>query len=315
MNRKENLRIVGGILAIILVFFVVYFALTWISNFEIWHGVPRLILILLPLIGGWGLATVAGKNLLEGKRSLAVATVSLLLIISLSYLGGFPFLKNIGPGSDSPGGNIPDNENLSGTEHTLFKYKASFQYLSSADNGPIEKDLFLVFPCPNLGNKPALSEDNLFWQLWASEEENGENILYLEMENSIGKKFISPRKRSPDFLPPFLENTSHGPKIWIQFHSGFPKPENALYKGERVVIIGKFSVQENKTDYLRISNDKGEIWASIAGYSKNEFMEINGRVQVNLSEKENGKFETISNYIGTEWKLLPNKWEGFRLDN
>ncbi|KXB02273.1 hypothetical protein AKJ44_00960 [candidate division MSBL1 archaeon SCGC-AAA261F17] len=119
-----------------------------------------------------------------------ILTITIIAIIAVGLLWITKPWQKIG---GEEGGETGENQQLTENQqegggidvppgYTLFKYQASFQYLSSSDNAPIANDLFMVFPCPNIDNKPVIpigpdtDAENTGWQLIAHYIENNENV-------------------------------------------------------------------------------------------------------------------------------------------
>lgn len=148
MNNKK----ISRIFAVIVVFVISFFILDQIFSLEIWQDTPQFISILIPLIGAWGISTAIGEKLISGKKAAIIATACLLVVAPLFH---WQYIGKLTEGGKNQTGtdNQQKTENIPTTEKTLFKYEATFQYLSSEDNDPIEKALFLVFPCPTIDSK------------------------------------------------------------------------------------------------------------------------------------------------------------------
>lgn len=236
---NNNRGIITGVIISSLGLTISFFALNYSFGLHIWSCFFGLSAALVTLAGVWTLSTASGERLMSRKKAIVLTIVCLMVIVPIVwwYYGGN--LAGLDP--DSTNGDNQLSEE--GDQKILFKYIASFQYLSSKDNGPISSDLFLVFPCPTVDNDPVLNVnteggaseekpklENVKWQLLREYENNNTTIQRIQVENGISGEFIEPRTEKPFIHSPWISDTSHGPKVWYQFNSGLA--EAAFYQNE-----------------------------------------------------------------------------------
>jgi hypothetical protein len=236
---------------------------------------------------------------------------AIALVVIVVAAGVFVLLRR--GGGETGDGELPGDNAHAG--EVLFKYEASFTYLSSEDNGPIESDLFLVFPCPLIDNEPALTAENLLWQLWGPVEgENGASWLELEVDNGRVFRLVGERTSFSEMFgySTFINNTSHGAKVWLRFA---PWPDNALYQREKALVKAEFAVPLVYENRVTLVDNWSGVYAAYAGYISEGFKEINGEFWVELSKKIDNQFQAVAEHSETEWTLLPNEWCEYRLDS
>jgi hypothetical protein len=227
---------------------------------------------------------------------------AIALVVIVVAAGAFVLLRRGGGGTGD--GELPGDNAHAG--EVLFKYEASFTYLSSDDNGPIESDLFLVFPCPLVDNEPALTAENLLWQLWGPiEGENGASWLELEVDNGRVFQLVGERTSfSPLFTySTFIDNTSHGPKIWLQFG---PYPDN-IYQGEKALVKAEFAVPLEHENRDTLVDNHGGIYAWYSGWTGDNVVTVEGSFKTELS-KINDNYETISSFSRTKDNINRYAW-------
>lgn len=324
-------RIAGGVAAIASAFMISFLVLSHFLGVEMWADLPVWLAFLIPPAGAWGISSALGERIMSGKRAAAVATICLIVIVPAFHWKNNNFSLQCcgGTGENEAGDNHLSIENQK-PKDVLFEYRASFQYLKSGDNEPLDQ-LFLIFPCPTVDNDPVLDVDtkggtdptpqleNVTWQLWMHYENNGENIHQLEVENGIAAGLVKPRAEKPSIHKPWVENTSHGPKIWYQFGTSFE--DFAFYPGEMARIKAVFSVPKQDSDKVTLVNKQGGVYAAASGYTmekKNNynFLVFDGKFKVSLSKVVDGQVQTVNEYSETEWELLPEvEWQDYRLDS
>ncbi len=324
-------RTITGTITIAVIFVVSFFLFDWFLTLRIWEGLSRWGAILAILAWSWVLSAGIGGRLISGKKAAVIATVCLLVVTPVAwwYFGGIP--SGWGPSSSEEtelevGGDETENQpSEKQYEGTLFKYTASFRYLSSKDNGPITNVLFLVFPCPTIDNRPAvdivgqgdtrLASENVTWQLRVHYENDGQKYIQIEMENGIPGQLVTPRKKAPTVFRPWLENTSHGLKIKYQFD--MTSSENAFYHNEEAWFETKFLVPENKADRVTLVDNQDGVYAWNAGFIDENFKKVNGLFHAELSKWTGSKFNSLESYIGTEYTVIftPDEWQEYRLDS
>lgn len=258
------------------------------------------------------------------QNKAIVITIIIILAIGLLWITK-PWQKLDGESEGGETGENHQGENIIEYEGTLFRCTASFQYLSSEDNGPIEDQLFLVFPCPTIDNKPAVligdpvpgsgtehPIENLRWGLIAFYENDSENIWHVEMENGVPATFVPPRENAPDYIPPSVENTSHGPKVWFQLSYGFPEPENVLYQNEIIQVSTKFLVTENNENKVTLVDNQGGVYVGADGYTGDNYKQIRYSMEAKLSKWVNTHFRTVENYSMIEGNQAEAEWIDMR---
>jgi hypothetical protein len=226
---------------------------------------------------------------------------AIALVVIVVAAGAFVLLRRGGGGTGD--GELPGDNAQAG--EVLFKYEASFTYLSSEDNRPIESDLFLVFPCPLIDNEPALTAENLLWQLWGPVEgENGASWLELEVDNGRVFRLVGERTSFSEMFgySTFIYNTSHGPKVWLRFA---PWPDNSLYQREKVWVKAEFAVPLVYENRVTLVDNHGGIYGGADGYSYDGHKPIRYSMELSLSKKINNVLEAIGTFGYIAENLLP----------
>ena len=277
-----------------------------------YDGLSQAVTLGLPLALAWFVAAVVGRNIVPAPHALALATVCLLVATPAAYvLRGQPSHDTVTPGGD----NAQAGE-------VLFKYEASFTYLSSEENVTL-MGYYVLFPCPTVDGEPALTADNLRWQLWGPVEgENGARWMELEVDNNyifqrVGLRENIPFENRPGFgygwpgSPFHLPNNSfittfglHGFtwKIVLQNDS------DNLYPGEILKSIGSFSVPAEKADKVTLEEDNeivrqenGKVLAAKSLYILDENGEpveitLDLSFRVKLSKQIENNFVVVKEY-------------------
>ena len=259
----------------------------------------------VPLVVAWLIAAALGRNLLPARHALALATICLLVAAPIAFYGPWR-----APGVD--GGGVQPGDNAQAGE-VLFKYEASFTYLESDDNGPVEANIFLLFPCPIINNKPVFENlevdhqvriKNMRWQLWGPVEgENGARWMELEVDNG---RLIQAVGERPSFSPvelcvywTWVGATSYGPKVWLQFSLQL---DNCIYRGERAYVEGTFTVPNSDVNKVTLVDNQGGVhaqydgrnWVWIDGEGSGiKIKRVNGEFWTRLSKQVGENFETV----------------------
>lgn len=323
-EMRPSYKLAIGVIATIVVFTLTFYFASRFFGLNIWSELqaPEWFLILV-LPSGIALlfGTLTGGNFISTKKAAIVATLCLLVISPIGWwhFGGANFWQGQEGGMSGGGDNQLENQAPEEQRQgTLFKYQASFRYLSSEDNGPIDSKLFIVFPAPNINNKatvemvagPSSDLENVMWQLVAHYENNEEDWMQVEMENNIPGEFVYPRKDVPLDSSPYLDNTSHGPKIWNELTTW---GDNAFYQGEESLIEVEFLVPNEKADEVTLVDNWGGVYAGVDAYfGKDEgYKRIIGSFKVNLSKEVEGKYVSLESYKITEKNMgtLDNWWK------
>ncbi|KXB00395.1 hypothetical protein AKJ35_01300 [candidate division MSBL1 archaeon SCGC-AAA833F18] len=191
--------------------------------------------------------------------------------------------------------------------YTLFRYAASFQYLNSEDNEPIGDEIFIVYPCPNVDNEPVVANENFTWQLLAHYTENGENVWQVEVDNGTPALMVEPRENAPNYSPPDILNTSHGPKVWLHLiHSGL-NSRDALFQNEIARIEAEFLVPDENADKVTLVDNQGGIYFNAGPYSEG-YKPIRYSVEVSLSKWVGDTFESLGTFSAIADNLPEYAW-------
>jgi hypothetical protein len=250
-NEKPWKTTTGAVVTIV-AFVVTLLVLLRVFGPEILGELPALLALGVPLALAWVLAAGAGKHLMPLRRSLALATACLLVAVPLVYW-------------QWEGAEEGEEEGPPEAEEVLFKYEASFTYLSPGENEPLV-GYSVLFPCPTVNGEPAITKENLCWQLWGPIDKQ----LELEVDNNDVIQFIGQRENQPY---PWVD-------IWDLEHSyGLPgephhKPwlgylveysvtwkiliQNAfdnLYPGEKLKSIGYFTLPAERAKRVTLEED------------------------------------------------------------
>lgn len=310
-----NSKILTGFFIASFVFATSFFALDCFFSLHICASLPSGIAVFGIFFGAWTLSTASGDRLISRKKAVVLTIVCLMVIIPIVwwYYGGN--VPNLEP--DSPG---EDNQlSGQGKQKVLFKYTASFQYLSSKDNSPISNDLFIVFPCPTVDNEPVLNVntkegaseekpnlENVTWQLLREYENDNTTIKRIQIENGIPGEFIEPRTEKPSQLQPWIGDTSHGPKVWYQFNSGLA--EAAFYQNEIARIEAKFTVPAEKADEVTLVDNQGGIYAGADGYTSKGHKPICYSMEILIFERVDDEWKKDSFEYMAEEPLPEYAW-------
>jgi hypothetical protein len=181
-----------------------------------------------------------------------------------------------------------------------FRYEASFGYLESADNEPIE-NVALRFPCPTIENKsPYVPVPN--WALYY-QDENGR--LHLQMTNQLIIRLMGNRTTALGILALGLEeNTRHGVKISYVL--------DELYPREVFLITTFLSIPVEKSDKITLSEQKdNQKTAAYYHYPLEQKIDLSFWAQ--LSKKTDDNFERLEEFSRTAenaeygwWWLYPS---------
>ncbi len=257
----------------------------------------------------------SGKTgLTSRKKAIVIITIILLVgIIAFSW-NYLPYLKNSHTGNQ---GSFENSQYENESDETVLKYKFSFEYLDSKDDGPVEKVLFLVFPCPKLDNKVILETENMEidqnprlenikYSLWTEYENEGENIHQLEIENNNIVELVKPRNNSPSIHKPWLQNTSHGIKVWFQFSMA---PEaHAFYQGEKAKGVATFKVPKEKVDEVNLKDNFGGVFFGANAYNMDGYRPIHYQVDLSIYRRVDGDLKTIKKFSATAENLSRYTW-------
>ncbi len=257
------------------------------------------------------------KGLSTKKRVIIITTILLIGAVILFSWTKLPYLKNLQithVGKDED--NLESGKSTKYPKKAIIEYKVSFKYLGSRDNIPIEKALFLVFPCPQIDNEVVIDTEegddespkleNIRWQLWSQYENNEENILQLEMENGSFVEPVKPRESSPLVHEPWLQDTSHGPKIWFQF--SMTHKADAFHIGEEARAVVSFAVPENKKEELSLKDNQGGVFFGANAYRMEGYMPIHYSVNVSIFSEVSGESKRVKEFGATGENLARYSW-------
>jgi len=200
---------------------------------------------------------------------------AIALVVIVVAAGAFVLLRRGGGGTGD--GELPGDNAHAG--EVLFKYEASFTYRGSENNVPLMGYL-IAWPCPTVDGNPALTRENLRWQLWGPiEGENGARGLELEVDNNNVSHFVGMREEN--FTYPWTDNWG-----FVHEYGVFAEPSHAIYTWEEYGITWKIDIQHNWDNLY-----PGEQLRSIAYFS----LPVENENLVTLEEdneivrQENGK--------------------------
>jgi len=257
----------------------------------------------LPLALAWLVAAGVGTNIVSKKHSLALATVCLLVATPAAYvLRGQPSHDTVTPGGD----NAQAGE-------VLFRYEASFTYLSSEENLPMV-DYSVQFPCPTVDGEPAVKRENLRWQLWGPVEgENGARWLELEVDNNNVLRWVGRRASSPPdnnfYLSPLGEPfhlISGGMNRWdntITWKIGLAFYLDNMYVGEMLKSKYQFTLPIELENEVTLRENDGRIISALAW--RNGVLEVWDGPQEDLMLKLSASFSVrLWKHIGDDFVIV-----------
>jgi len=248
------------------------------------------------------------------------ATIALVVIVVAA--GVFVLLRRGGGGTGD--GELPGDNAQAG--EVLFKYEASFTYRGSENNVPLMGYLVL-FPCPTVDGEPALTAENLRWQLWGPVEgENGARWLELEVDNNNVFQWVGERASSPPdndfYLSPLTKPHDMKPDnnfIMVYGCYGFnwkvffQNDFDNLYPGEQLRNIAYFSLPVKNENLVTLEEDNevvrqenGEVLAAkvVGDMGLSEPIPIDLSYQVKLSKKVDNDFVMVKSYSRTRENCL-----------
>jgi len=199
MTKKSLGRLVAGIVASVVIFVLIVLAFG--STLE-W---PTSLATLGITVGtAWFFAAGVGAKIEGGKWSVALPTLLAIGLIASTLSVGIPWdLKFLG--SQSSGENVE------------FRMEASFAYLGSENNLPIE-NVAIRFPCPNIENVALPTKT--FWSLYYLDDDN---VLVLEADQNRTYGFRGDRNDTLMIYLSGIEPTYDGPKIYYNFNKLYPR--------------------------------------------------------------------------------------------
>jgi hypothetical protein len=235
---------------------------------------PRTLAVALG--AAWALAALVGYGFYGGKRTLEAAT--LLLVVALVVIVAYA--------RPWAGGGAEEN--------VVFQYEASFAYLRSFDNEPIE-NVTLRFPCPNVENRsPSILVPN--WALYYQ----GENGPSLQMINQMITHLMGNRTSALGILTYGLENTRYGPKISYVL--------DKLYPSETFVIITSLSTPVSESKIITLSEEKDNLVTSAYSY----YNSIENLIKISfwsqLSKRIDNSFVFVENFSRLAENVEPGYW-------
>jgi len=253
------------------------------------------------------------------KYAAAVAFVVIVVAVGVVVL-----LRRGGGGTGD--GELPGDNAQTGD--VLFKYEASFTYLSSEENLPLV-GYSVQFPCPTVEGEPAISKENLRWQLWGQvESDNGATWLELEVDNNNVFRWVGQRANSPPdnnfYWSPFgtpFHRPSQGMNYWdntITWKNGFEfTPFDNFYLGERLKSIGYFSLPVENAAKVTLEEKDGRVlgahcWLNdnlgILEGRQNIVLTVKVFISVQLYKQVDNDFEIVEQFD----KVAENVVSGYR---
>jgi hypothetical protein len=261
---------------------IVIFAVALVVFVELLSLIPgasalsKLVTLGLPLALAWLVAAGIGQNFMPAKRSLALATVCLLVASPLAYYK--PWERGWQPG----GGQVPENVPEG---YVAFRFVSSFTYVSSEGNQPITNvELQLPWPyidayengrpCPRpVGLDNWLRKTNLYVGMVETENINEFVREVWKIENAgLGIYTLENAVWAVNFPPPGLPYIQTG-FASLKLYYG----DQLEWKDNQVIgLFGSRTTVPTITAYL-------EDWRDYTTFQK---------ITVNLSDMRPG--ETIS---------------------
>jgi hypothetical protein len=241
---------------------------------------PRTLAVALG--AAWALSALVGYGFYGGQRCLEAAT--LLTVVALVVIVAYERPWACG-GAE---------------ENVVFQYEASFAYLRSFDNEPIE-NVAVRFPCPTIENEPP----NIAVPNWALyyQDENGQ--LHLQMTNQVMVQLMENRTTALGILALGLEeNTRHGVKISYVL--------DKLYPREVFMITTLLSIPVERSSDVTLSEQKeNQMTAAYYHYPLEKNIDLSFLAK--LSKKVDNNFELYEEFSRTAenaeygwWWLYPS---------
>jgi len=196
---------------------------------------------------------------------------AIALVVIVVAAGAFMLLRRGGGGTGD--GELPGDNAHAG--EVLFKYEASFTYIGSGENLPLV-ECSVQFPCPTVGGEPALTRENLKWQLWGPVEgENGARWLELEVDNNNVFQWVGRRANSPPdndfYLSPLgvpFHLPSNGMNYWDNSITWKISLElssfDNIYLGEMLKSEGYFSLPAELASNVTLRENDGRVLSGLA---------------------------------------------------
>ncbi|MFH1821024.1 MAG: hypothetical protein ABH852_01065 [Methanobacteriota archaeon] len=224
------------------------------------------------VVVAWFLAAGVGGKIEGGRWSVAVATLLAVGLVVSTLAVSVPW-------------NLKLTDEQAVGENVEFKMEASFTYLGSENNIPIE-NIALRFPCPNLDNK---TEQLLFSFSWILYWQDDDGTLHLQATDEKLYEFKGERTATLGIVLSGIEPTIHGPKLYYNLDMLYPR---------EVFWIEVFVLTSGK-DSKRVSIlEFGENQRTDAYYAhwplKSEFIDVSFWAQ--LSKKIDEVYEPIETF-------------------
>ena len=219
--RKPIFGVVMSVIVLVSILLAFSLALNW----------PTSLITLGIMLGvAWFLAAGVGGKIEEGKWSGVVAT---LLVVGL-------VVSTLGFG-------VPWNLKFAGSqgtkENVIFRMEASFTYLGSENNLPIE-NVAIRFPCPNIENKI----ESFYWKhTWSLYWIDTDNTVQLQATENQIYGFLGNRTDKLNILLYGTEPTNDGPKITYVLDKLYQKE---IFKITVLIMVSS----ENDVNKLTIRN-------------------------------------------------------------
>ncbi len=299
VKDKKHWKTTTGAAVTIVAFVVTLLVLLRVFSLEFWGELPAFLALGISLALAWVLAAAAGEHLMPLRRSLVLATACLVVAAPLVYWQW--------EGEEGEGEGPPE------AEEVLFKYEASFTYLSSVENESLE-GYGVLFPCPTVNGEPVIVKENLHWQLWGP----GENDeLTLEVDNGEVIRWVGERANSPpdnDFYLTWIGKPFHKP-TWREWFSTTWKITmqndfDNLYRGEMLRSEGYFILLSDQVENTTLRENDSRVLSAHSWLNDDKIPAADVEFWVRLSKQVNNEFKVVEQFS----QIADNATEGFFLE-
>ncbi|MGC8817275.1 MAG: hypothetical protein ACP5PX_05685 [Candidatus Hadarchaeum sp.] len=252
-------RFLAGVVTSIAVFVLVLL----MFNLAGWPFSPLTLIITVGL--AWFFAAGLAGKISGNKWCVAVPTVLAVGLIGTTLVAGVPW-------------------DLTPEEMATFKMEASFTYLGSENNLPIE-NVALRFPCPNVENVALFTKT--FWSLYYLDEDN---VLILEADQDQVYSLVGERTASLNVLLSGVEDSSLGPKIYYKIDKLYPRE---VFQITTIAFASKD--QLNKVTIRTYGDNFLRSLGSYQTLSDQDFP-VNFYFLARLFSKTNGGYKIVEKY-------------------
>jgi|GEM_PF-2357938 hypothetical protein len=242
---------------------------------------PTSLFTLIIMVGvAWFLAAGLAGKICERKWSVAVPTLLAIGLIISTVGFGIPW-------------KLKPDANQGSEEMVTFKMEASFTYLGSENNLPIE-NVAIRFPCPNIENSPLPTQT--FWSLYYLDEDN---VLVLEADQNQVYGFKGDRKQNLTIYLSGIEKSYDGPKIYFNFDRMYPREIFCI----TTVASAKKSFASKVT--LRIFGDSQNRSSAHWQNTRPAEIRISLVFKAQLLMENNGQYHLVENFSRVAENILP----------